>query len=564
MRFSFLNEEIKSLKYYGSGDLAGGIFVKNVIDSLEALESNISELNDNIIELEDLYRYLWLLSFQEMVLEIDKYDIPDEIKKRIKSLNGLIDYSPKRFINFINQNYIIVLDKTKVDEVRWYEFYDILMELIFNKYAKGIKPEVFKYIEENFALTILAYFSKYSNYYSKNKESVKKLFVGLENTNIFDDRIYTSFLLRNKVDDKFYTEKAKFICERSLKHIKSLKLTPDSEEILLIETLFLEYRKLAIIYNLKCANEYDEYMAMIENTMNEYIKKHGQHIKLGPIDFEPIINELKKSTEVWRFVHLTHSVKEGKLFNNCNQIFDEESNGGLQELFNRIGVARSDKYPYFRQDAMNLNLIFHSQILFSIFMDPELSKQFANYIYALSITIQKEYFKETINIIDELCGIFEMIQNAIELQKSDQEESVLCKALINGCVLNECGYIEKILRNIVFQEVKEAAFFDQDSNTLGTLLKHHKYKILSKGLLYYLEFYLLKEINSNKLMPDERPGNNIRNVQMHNHDKKYESTKIQLCLELLYLVLSILVDLLAGCNNSGSGENGEINKPSNK
>lgn len=42
------------------------------------------------------------------------------------------------------------------------------------------------------------------------------------------------------------------------------------------------------------------------------------------------------------------------------------------------------------------------------------------------------------------------------------------------------------------------AFFEQDSNTLGTLLKHRKYKILSEGLLYYLEFYLSKE-NNNKL-----------------------------------------------------------------
>ena len=131
MRFNFLNEDIKSLKYYGSGDLAGGIFVKNVVDSLDALESNISELKDDIVELEDLYRYLWLLSFQEMVLEIDKYKVPDEIKKRIKDLDILIDYSPKRFIKFINDNYTAALDETKVDEVRWYEFYDI-----FYKYAR--------------------------------------------------------------------------------------------------------------------------------------------------------------------------------------------------------------------------------------------------------------------------------------------------------------------------------------------------------------------------------------------------------------------------------------------
>ena len=542
----FLNEEIRSLKYYGSGDLTGGIFVKNVVDSLEALESNVSELNDDIVELEDLYRYLWLLSFQEMVLEIDKYNVSDEIKKRIKNLHILINYSPKRFIKYINENYTIALDKTKVDEVRWYEFYDILMELIFNKYARGIKSEVFEYIEKKFALNILAHFSKYSNYYSKNKESVKKLFIGLENTNIYDDQIYTSFLINNKIEDDFYTEKAEFICKRSMKHIKSLELSSDSEEIYQIESLFFEYRKLAIIYNLKCANEYNEYMIIIENTMNDYLKKHGHHIDFGPINLDMIINELKKSRDDWNLLQLTHSLKDAKFINNLNRIFDEKSKSVFIELFNRIGVAKSEKYPYFMQDAMGMNLFLYGQIINSIFIDSELSIQFANYIYNLSSIVQNDYFKNSINIVEELCGIFEMIGSMLGLLRNKQEETHLFKAMVNGCVLNECGYIEKILRNIAFQETKEVAFFDQDSNTLGALLKHHKYKILSEGLLYYLEFYLLKE-NNDKLRIDERPGKNIRNVQMHNHDKKYERTNFSMCLELYYLVLSLLGDLLVEC-----------------
>lgn len=559
MRFSFLNEEIKSLKYYGLGNLSGDIFVKNVVDSLEVLESNISELNDDIVELEDLYRYLWLFSFQEMVLEIDKYKVPDEIKKRIKDLHISIDYSPKRFIKYINNNYTIALDKTKVDKVRWYEFYDILMELIFNKYASGIKSEVFEYIEQKFALNILAYFSKYSNYYSKNKESVKKLFIGLENTNIYDDQIYTSFLINNKIEDDFYTEKAEFICERSIKHIKSLELSSYSEGIYQIESLFLEYRKLAIIYNLKCANEYNEYMIIIENTMNEYLKKYGHHIDLGPINFDMNINELKKSSEEWKFIRLTHSLQDAKFINNLNRIFNEKSKGVFTEQVNRIGVPKSEKYPYFKQDAMSLNLLLNTQIINIIFIDSELSIQFANYIYNLSSVVQNDYFKNSINIVEELCGIFEMIGSMLDLARNKQEGTPLFKALVNGCVLNECGYIEKILRNIAFQEKKEVAYFDQDSNTLGSLLKHHKYKILSEGLLYYLEFHLSKE-NNDKLRTDERPGKNIRNVQMHNHDKKYERTNFSLCLELFYLVLSVLGDLLIECANHNSEENGEMEK----
>ena len=559
MRFSFLSEEIKSLKYYGSGDLAGGIFVKNVVDSLEVLESHVQELNDDIVELEDLYRYLWLLSFHEMVLDIDKYNIPNETKKRIKDFDTLIEYAPKRFIKYINENYTVALDETKVEKVRWYEFYDILMGLIFNKYANGIKSEVFEYIEEKFALNILAYFSKYSIYYNKNKESVKKLFIGLESTKIFDDQIYTSFLINNKIDDIFYTEKAKFICERSIKHIKSLDLSPDSDEIYQLESLFLEYKKLAIIYNLKCANEYNEHIAIIENTMNAYLKKHCHHIDLGPINFDMIIKELKKSSKERKFLQLTHSFKNDKFINNLNRIFEEKSKSAFSELVHRIGIARSEKYPYFKQDAMSLNLLLNTQIIHFIFIDSELSLQFADYIYNLSGVVQNDYFKNLINIVEELCGIFEMIGSMLDLAKRKQEETPLFKAMINGCVLNECGYIEKILRNIAFKETKEVAYFDQDSNTLGSLLKHHKYEILSGGLLYYLEFYLSKE-NNDKIRIDERPGKNIRNIQMHNHDKKYERTNFGLCLELFYLVLSILGDLLVICANRNSYKNDKDEK----
>ncbi len=377
MRFKFLNEDIESLKYYGSGDLAGSIFVKTVVDSIATLESNISKLNDEINDLEDLYRYLWLLSFKEMVSEIDNYKVPNEIKERIKKLNESLDYCPKRFIEYINKNFEDVLDKTKVDKVRWDEFYDILFELIFNKYSNGIKSEVFEFIEKKYALNILACFSKYSDYYNKNKESIKNLFNNLENTNVFDDQIYTTFLINNKIKDTFYIKKAEFICGRSIKYIKKfLNLSAESKEIYQIQNLFLEYRTLAIIYNLKCTNEYNEYKNAIDEAMNRYLIKQVQPINLNIKNFE-IISKLKETKEKWKFLQLTHFFKNEKFVNNLDKIFNEKPKSSSTE-FNRIGVAKSEKYPYFKQDAMSSNLLLNIHIINIIFIDRELSKEFAN------------------------------------------------------------------------------------------------------------------------------------------------------------------------------------------
>ena len=109
--------------------------------------------------------------------------------------------------------------------------------------------------------------------------------------------------------------------------------------------------------------------------------------------------------------------------------------------------------------------------------------------------------------------------------------------------LNQCGLIEKILRNIALKEAEDFTFFDSDSNTIGSLFKNHNFKMISDGLLYYLEFYLSTEANES-LRKGARPGKNIRNIQMHNHDDKYQKTNLTTCLELLYFIISQLGDLI--------------------
>lgn len=531
------------MKYYGSGDLAGVIFVKNVINSINTLEKHIAELNSDILDLEDLYRYLWLLSFKEMSNEIDSYKIDYSLKQRIKSLSEKIDYTPSRFIKYINSNYSTALNKEAIGEIRWYQYFEILMKLIYEKYVGGFSQNVFLYIEEKYPLNILANYQTYAKYYSEHQDRIPFLFRGLKQTRIFDDNIYCAFLLNNRVKgDKFFKEQAQFICERSLRYIKSLELSSDNQEILQIQSRYLSYRKLAIVYGLLCANEYNSYKHTIELCVSEYLKKHGHKLNIGLIDFKSAIDLLKSSKDIWRFIQLTHTKQKGVINNNFNRVFLEKPKESLSEFVNRLGQPRSEKYPYYKQDSMNINMWVNCNILFLIFNDEELFNDFANYLFNLSNQVEEEFFRGTIEIEEEMSGIFELIANMLILIKNSQNDTPLYKALTNGCVLNECGLIEKILRNIALLDDKEVSYFDPDSNTIGTLFKNHKFTKLSDGLVYYLEFYLSRE-NNEKLNKDERPGKDIRNVQMHNHDEKYKHTDLNLCLELLFLLLSLLGDL---------------------
>lgn len=546
MRFSFLNNELKSMRYYGSGDLAGGVFVKDVVDSLESIENNLDELNSNIVETEDLYRYLWLLSFKEMADEIDKYKVDESIKNRIKTLSKSLDYSPSRFVNFINGNYMDAFDKNKVGERRWYAYFDSLMGLIFGHYSKSIHDEVFDYIEEKFAIDILADFDRYAGYYKKHQERIKTLFKDLDSTRVLDDHIYCKFLMNNNIkDDGFLTEQAKFICERTIKHIKGMKLTSDTKEILQIDNHFANYRKIAIMYHLLCANEYNEYKKKIDDLREEYVKKHGQSIDYGSINLKPVLDLFKKSKDTARFLQLTHTLNNGEFKNNFDLVPYKTEPDSLFKFFERIGQPRSEKYPYYKQDGMELYTSLYCQILACIFNDSELNSDFTKYVFNISKQVENNVFHESILFCDEMIGAFDLIANCFGLLKNKDDRSPLYKALVNGCAMNEVGLLEKILRNAALIDDKETTYFDPDSNTMGVLFKRHHFEKLSSGLMYYLEFYLSLE-SSDKIKKDKRPGKNIRNVQMHNHDDKYGKTNLELCLLLFYFLLSLLGDLFLG------------------
>ena len=86
-------------------------------------------------------------------------------------------------------------------------------------------------------------------------------------------------------------------------------------------------------------------------------------------------------------------------------------------------------------------------------------------------------------------------------------------------------------------------YVDIDNITLGGIIQQlRENKSISLDILDYLEYFLLKE-NNTKILKNERPGKNIRNIQMHNHDDKYVQTDINIILTLLYLLMLILNEL---------------------
>lgn len=538
----FSNFKEISIKYYGNGDLSGNYFLKAVIDNIDSIENNIKYLNSPLNNQTDLYHFLWLLSFKELVLEIDNYNIDESLKERIKTIDSNLDYSYKRFVQYINDNYKTVFAKEENINIRYYELFRMLIELCF-KCSNAINKEVFLYLESNYALYLLSDFKFCSNYFKKNISEYKSLFDNLKNTKLFDDKIYVDFFLKQvNIDDDFIKDKVQFICSRTIDYFESNNINSDNVELIQLLNVFEEYRELANHYKLSIANRFNIFKQKLDSILDEFLVKHGQHSQIGPVDLKPGIEILKKNKDPYKFFQLTHSLKNDKYINNLDYILNLKNNSSTSELFNHVGDYKSNKYPYYKQQSMEIYMWVQQRLLNLIMCDEDLYKEFGNFVLTSVKHVENNFFGNRINLSEEIMGSYEVILNIIGLAKNKDMASPLYKALINGCVMNLCGTIEKIIRNATLEEFKDIMYFDEDSNTLNNLLGYD-IKSISGGLKYFLEFYLCKEINNN-IPKAKRPGKNIRNIQMHNHNLKYESTNWADCCNLFYFVVSIVNDLV--------------------
>lgn len=542
-------ELLTNIKYYGEHDFSSGFFAKNVIDNLDTLEKEPDSLNPAVNDLISLYQYLWTYSFKRFVQDIDCFTIDDATKNKIKKLDKQIKQDDKSFILYVNNNYQIIFSKDSHTEVKWYSIYSLLLELIYDKFSGGIAKDVYLFLEKNLYLTLLSKFEICKTYYSKqeNNESFESLFLNLEKTKNFDDKVYLDFLFRTKANFKydFLKDKAKFICERALINIKNIKINSDDEEVLQVAYELDEYFKLASLFKLECISQYSVVSAQMKRLLNDYLSKHGQKMSLGQIDLSPAINFLKNEHNEFKFMRLTHVFKNNEFENLCNHILTLKNDNNPSEIFSELGNPRSEKYPYYKQHDMELSLHYYVQIMICVFCDENLSVEFSKYIQLACNQVEKLYFNNEINLSSEIFGSFEILENIITLYKNKQDKDPLTKALENGCTLNLCATIEKIIRNILIKEVDNTLYIDPDAITLVQILNpSNKLSDVSKGLRYYLEFYLATEIDF-KGLKQERPGKNIRNVQMHNRNDKYENTNYQISFTLFFFLMSLLDDLLA-------------------
>lgn len=437
---------LSEINYYSSKDFTASIFINNIINNLDSLEANKESLNCEVSDFYSFYQYIWIQSVKRFIKDINEFNISIEIKDKIIKIFN-INSNNRSIISYINNNYNDIFNKNNHTEVRFYTIQNILLDLIYNKFSKTINENVFSFLEKNMPITLILNFEICKNYYSKpeKEENFKSLFNDLESSKAFDDQIYLRFLCKTNGNyhKEFLREKASFICNRALNVIKQNGIDSDNEIIIQLANLLDEYLKLAKIFKLPCYADFVSYKNKIDKALDEYLHKHGEHLELGPISLQPVIDFLKKDANPFRFFSITHGLKNNSYINKCNDIFDIEQKNAFSEVVGEYDNPRSDKYPYCKQKSMDLYLDINCQILKCILNDEKLAVDFSHYLVRVSNAVEQNYFNNDVKIVSEYLGIYEMINNLFSLYKNYSSDTPLIKALENGSCLILCGLIEK-------------------------------------------------------------------------------------------------------------------------
>lgn len=548
----------KNINYSIWNEFSAAIFVKDLCDNIDYLESFKERSLISVSSLDDLYIFLWFLSLQEILKEIDSFKLEEEQKQRIKALSNSVSFDDSSVVDFINNEYASIFNKNNHEKDRWAGLFIAMMNICYGRYQNRISDDVFRYLEKNYALYLLANYDVCSKYYSKHILEFESLFCGLKNTKVFDDQIYLRFLYNKSTSQtEFLKKQAAFICERTFDAVIKMNLTSDDQRLIQIQSFIVEYGRIAILYKLRCANDYAVLKKDLQQKMDSFIRKHGVHQKYGPVDLTDAINLLKSSDDNYKFLQVTHFKNErGDIENALNYILSIKNNRNpLSECFNDIQRNRSDKYPYFKQESMQINMWIRERVINDIFRDEKLCPEFVNFVYNICLEVQEKYFDNVINVEREISGVVDVFTEIINLSNQNQFDTPYARALVYSTSLSICTTIEKIIRNVALKEVKNDRYLNSDKAKLSDFFKGgYKLKDISEGLKYHLEFYLIKEskFSGNDL---DKPGLNIRNNLMHGQDDAYDNTDYGICVALFYFLVSLLDDLVLSLDTNGEQEN---------
>lgn len=528
-----------NLKYYGTGDMATGFEIKNIINNYEIYNEILDSISLTINDIDDYVNYLYLKCLKKYrdALSIVRDDIKDKVENIILKAEKLFEqYKEEDLARFISKNYKKILTNEYKELYIKHDVVDYTIEYMCKYCNKDNKA--IEYIIKNYSYIVYDNFDSFKKILDSSKnlyyydlllteENIKK-----NSAFRIEEISYVLKHLKSKNEEK-YKEKTEILIELYRK--ETFKATTDN-----VMNKYFNLRDIIkVLSELKhpTCYEFENEYAKQKELMDEYILKNG-HEQVYSIDIRPIVEIIEKKDVEWyvKTLSMTHLKKQKEFISLFEDIMKSAGKKGIVDYVS-TSVGTDDTFTYSLINILSIALLHGKHTMNYMISDNSRLNDLLAYI----IMGLDNYFKDDSIYFDreKIELDINMIYDALkELNEAfDNDNEIRIKRIIYGLEVQLCGIIEKILR-IVYRNInKEQEYIPFDSVTLKSLLNQPTVQTeLGKGNCQCIQYLLSKR--------DGNIGKNTRNNFTHYNDKIYDNLNLDTILETLYILLVISNTLL--------------------
>lgn len=519
--------------YRSNNSYSNYYFFKNILDNYGYILDNKDDFENEIKNYNDILQFFWALDLKLHINEINDKQFNEEEIGKIKEIKEVFNVNYDSFFNFMEENYVEILNPNSKNEIIWHWFFDEFFTFIYNQNNFNKMPNTLKYFELNNGDYILINFETCKRYYKDNKKRLEEIVNNIAEKNANDKNLINfllnesnknSFIFLHNLASKIY----KYNQENCLKKDYSkigLGLFNEKEHILKII-------KLGNLYKIYKPGDFECILEIIYGEINK-LPFEEFDLSKKQIYVDNYLKFLKNDNTKFelKFIDLTHelNIKEQTSLNIFDKIFEKKPS----ILVSKVKNSASAYYRVIIESIFDiLNKIFTG-----IYTDYELKEEFVIYLYEISKTIENEYFENKIQFYDEIVCAYYFYEEILK-RKDDQILLFgISNALVNLCI----STIEKIIRNIYVKFSKDGNF-DENKSTFYQLINSDIIKSkISSGLIKIFIYYLSKSEDEN-LVTDDFKGFDLRNKYMHNHDNSFKESP-KYAFVCFYLLISLITEL---------------------
>lgn len=540
------NNVISVIRYYGINDMATGFEVKNIIENRELINNYLKTIKFTISNLDEYIDYLYLrciVNYEEIIPYV-REDIRDEFSDQIIKMKRIYSkYSEKDLALFVKNNYKKILSDEYKGLYIKHDIIDYTIEFLLKYCSK--ENEIIKYIITNFSYKVYDNFDSFKKIFN-NSENLEYYDLLLTKELLVEDMTYRLTEIKNVLvtlkqqDIKKYNEKVDILIDI----IKTENFNTSIDKVMDTYTIVENMKNVLADLQHKRYYEFERELKKQEEILNEYLKKYGNSTKFE-ISIKPVVDVYEDDSKEWyqKSLIITHSRDKkvkSKLISNLDYTIKYCEKSQIMDLAS-TNIPSNDKFTYSVINNLSISMMQGKYSIHYMLRDDNRLNDLLSYVFAgintyfeeNSLYYHAEHFELDLNMLFNALNEFK--------KASSDKDDIKTKLLVYSIETQLCGIIEKILRNVFYDKIKENKYVNSKSATLSNLLSSPELiDVIGKNNCDCIQYYLL---DCNGI------GKNLRNSFSHYNDMIYDKLIYDTILETLYLLLVISNTLLLVSNN---------------